>query len=136
MPDNSDAYWSSKPGALAPLELGIDGFWLDIQVYDNNPDLVTLYQKLINLRVGETDNGGFKNVSTKLSSLNTEGVQGATFASKPPPNFAGEPAYTYDAVWIRNNKLYLLSLAYMSESNRDSHKGLFNQILTSYKFTN
>lgn len=130
-PQQESQFWSNKINGGAPLELGQDGIWLNMSFSNPGAIMTDFYNKIINLRINETIS---QSAITKLANINSDGVAGATYHQGIPPDFTGEPAYTYEAVWIKGNLVYRLSLSAFTESNLQTYKTTFDQILSTFKF--
>lgn len=131
-PQTDSQYWSNKINGGAPLELGQDGIWLNMSFSNPGPTMTSFYNKIINLKVNESIS---ESAVTKLSDLSTNGIKGAVYFQGVPANFAGEAAYTYEAVWIKGDLVYRLSLSAFTQNNLQNQKKTFDQILSTFKFT-
>ena len=127
-------YWSNKPNGGAPLELGVDGVWLNMSFSDPGFTMTMFYKNIINdLAINESIS---QSAVTKLSNIETDGIKGATYFQGTPENFVGEKAYSYEAVWIKGENVYRLSLSAFSKQRLKEYKKTFDQILSTFKFTN
>lgn len=130
-PQTDSQYWSNKINGGAPLELGQDGIWLNMSFSNPGKTMNDFYNKIINLKVNESIS---ESAVTKLSDLNTNSIKGAVYFQGVPTNFTGEPAYTYEAVWIKGSLVYRLSFSAFTQENLQNQKKTFDQILSTFKF--
>lgn len=125
-------YWSNKIDGGGPLELGQDGIWLNMSFSNPGPTMTSFYNKVIDLKVNESIS---ESAVTKLSDLNTNGIKGAVYFQGVPANFAGESAYTYEAVWIKDSFVFRLNFSAFTQNNLQNQKKTFDKILSTFKFT-
>lgn len=130
-PQQEAQFWSNKINGGAPLELGQDGIWLNVSFSNPGDTMTDFYNKIINLKINESI---AQSAVTKLGDIKSGDVIGATYHQGVPPNFAGEAAYTYEAVWIKGGVVYRLSLSAFSEQNLQKYKTTFDQIILTFKF--
>ena len=130
-PQQDAQFWSNKINVGAPLELGLDGIWLNMSFSNPGAVMTDFYNKIINLKVNESIT---QSAVTKLTNIKSGDVMGATYYQGIPPNFAGAPAYTYEAVWIKEGIVYRLSLSVLTEENLQKYKTTFDQMVSTFKF--
>lgn len=127
VPSNDAQYWSNKVNGAAPLELGIDGVWLNIG-FASMGNTFNFDKYLSELET--------KSAYAKVSDLPTIDAKGALYHVGIPEGSAGEPAYSYEAIWLKGDVLYTLSLSTFKDMTLAKYKVTFDQILSTFKFLN
>lgn len=132
-PQLDSQYWSNKADGGDPLALKPDEIWLIMSSSISDSTTMDFYNKITNLKVNDTIP---ESAVTKLSELNTGGIKGSTYYQGLVLNSAGEAIYTYEAIWVKEDTVYKLSLSAITEENLQKYKGVFDQILLTFSFTN
>jgi hypothetical protein len=126
---NNSQYWANKAGG-GPMDLGLDGLWMDVSI--TKPDAAAL-NTLSNKINTDQPGSGTATASEVLQILDTGGVRGVVYYDSPKPNT--EATYSYTAMWVRNQTLYKLFMAAFTESTLTRHKNTFDQMVSSFRFT-
>ena len=111
-PEQDTQYWSNKVNGGAPFELGQDGLWLNVSFTPRDRSMMDFYNRIIELEPNETIVGS---AITRLSDIDSKGVRGATYHQGRPTYHVGDPADTYEAIWVKGNMVYRLSLSAFTE---------------------
>lgn len=124
-------FLSNKENGKSPWELGSDGLWLNVSYEPINQERRDYFASILAMKNNTTDT---KNAVTKLTALTTPEASGAAYFQGLPPNVKGEAAYSYEAVWISETKVYRLTLGAPTEKGIRKYKSLFDDIVSSFTF--
>ncbi len=124
-------FLSNKPNAGSPMEVGTDGLWLSVSYESLSKERQDYFQSIIEMKNNTTDK---KRAITKLSTLTAPEASGASFFQGVPENFVGEPAYAYQAFWVRGSRTYRLVLGALTERGIRKYKSLFDDLVSSFTF--
>jgi len=95
------------------MELGTDGLWLNMSFEPSGSTMADHYQRIIDMPVSSSNE---EQAITKLSNLTTNEINGGVYYQGVAKSFVGEPAYTYEAVWLQKGITYRLSMSAMKEN--------------------
>lgn len=129
---HDDYFWSNKPGAKGPMGLGENGLWMNLQISSKNHLRLNDYRRIIALKPGQT----IEDLAiTRLPyGTNANGVESAEYYEGGRKGLQSEEAYSYVAVWIKEDRYYLLNLSSFSEETLKKNQYVFDVLLASFRF--